>query len=101
MVFVFSIAFFGAVQESFIAVVRSPTRFAITTGGPNLTIEVAEGKLTADSNGKQTSKNCEGEKRDLHIRLFDSFLRRVIIDLIVIGFCLNWGTMRKIFSSRS
>ena len=53
-------------------------RGAITTGGPSLTIEVAEGKLTAaDRNGKQTSKNCDGEKRDF-IFDYSSFLRRAI-----------------------
>ena len=71
--FVFSIALVGALIESIFAAGSLSMRFAITTGGPNLTIEVAEGKLTC-RNGKQTSKNSDGEKRDLHIRLiFDSF----------------------------
>ena len=65
---VITIALVGTVEQSIIAIIGASMIVAITTGGPNLTIEVAEAKLTVDRNRKQTSKDCDGEKRDLHVR---------------------------------
>lgn len=66
------IALVSTVEQSIVAIISASMIVSITTGGPNLTIEVAEAELTVDRNGKQTSKDRDGEKRDLHIR-FDSF----------------------------
>ena len=71
------IAFVSAVEQRGIDVISASMIVAITTCGPNLTIEVAKAKLTVDRNGKQTSKDCDGEKRDLHIRYNSFFEERL------------------------
>lgn len=53
------IAFVSAVEQRTIDVISASMIVAIATGAPNLTIEVAEAKLTVDRNGKQTSKDCD------------------------------------------
>lgn len=64
------IALVSTVEQRGIDVISASMIVAITTCGPNLTIEVAKAKLTLDRNGKPqtSSKDCDGEKRDLHIR---------------------------------
>ena len=76
------ITFVGTVEQCVIAVVSAAMVVAITTGGSNFTVKVAERKLTLD-NWEQPRKDCDGKKGDLHI------FRE--IDLVVFEFSFQLG----------
>lgn len=58
----------GTVEQSFVRIfVKGSVAVAVTTGGSNLAVEIAEAQLAFDESWKQTGEDCDGQRRYLHL----------------------------------